>query len=315
MTGESAPGSGITAKLSHSQATTSISPALGSRTIGARTFDFAHEPVIMAIVNRTPDSFYDGGTTYGLERAVDKAAAAIEAGAQWVDIGGVPFSPDTPDVSVAEELDRVIPVIKGIRSRTDAVVSVDTYQLEVAEAAIAAGANVINDVTGLLTPGMPELIARTGAHVVIAHSIGMPHRHLRHPTYGDVVTEVGEFLIERIDRALAAGVKPEQIIVDPGHDLNKNTQHTLEITQNLGAFATMGYPLLVALSNKDFIGESLDRPKSERLPGSLAAAVWCYLQGARIFRVHEVGATIDALRMIQAIQGNREPAYLRHNVD
>lgn len=287
---------------------------LSPREIGGHVFDFSRQSALMAIVNRTPDSFYDRGATFELQAAVKKARDAVEQGAQWVDIGGVPFSPDTPDVSVAEEIERVVPVVAAIRADSDVVISVDTYRVEVARAAIDAGASVINDVTGLATAGMAELIAETGVSVVIAHSKAQPHRHLRQPQYGDVVREVKDFLAQRVELAYSHGVRPEQIVIDPGHDLNKNTLHTLEITRRLSELNSLGLPMLVALSNKDFIGETLDRPRGERVNGSVAAAVWCYTQGARIFRVHEVAPTRDALHMIEAIAGAREPAYLKHNV-
>ncbi|QGH70913.1 dihydropteroate synthase [Pseudactinotalea sp. HY158] len=269
----------------------------------------------MAVVNRTPDSFYDRGATYALEAATAAALRAAEAGAEWVDVGGVPFSPDTPPVSEAEELDRVVPLIEAIRAQSDVVVSVDTYNPSVASAAIEAGAAVINDVMGLRVPGLAEVVAASDATVVIAHSRAEAHRHLRRPSYGDVVTEVAAYLRDRVALARAAGIPEERIVIDPGHDLNKNTLHSLELTRRLGEITALGLPTLVALSNKDFIGETLDRPRGERLIGSLATAVLCVQAGARILRVHNVAQTRDAVRMTEAVLGLREPARLRHNMD
>ena len=284
------------------------------RKIGERTFDFSRRVAVMAVVNRTPDSFYDQGRTFELDPAVGTALKAAEEGADWVDIGGVPFSPDTPEVSVAEELDRVLPVVTAVAARSDVVISVDTYRPAVARACIEAGASVVNDTYGLRDVAMAEMVAETGATVVVAHSIAAPHTHHRRPEYEDVVGDVTRFLSDRIEFAIRHGIAPEQLVIDPGHDLNKNTRHSLELTRRLGEVTELGLPTLVALSNKDFIGETLDRERGERLPGSLAAAVLCVAQGARIVRVHNVAPTVDAVRLTEAVLGLREPVYLRHNM-
>ncbi len=265
----------------------------------------------MAIVNRTPDSFYDHGATDALDAAVAAGRAAAEAGADIVDIGGVKFAPGPP-VPVAEEIDRVVPVVRALASTV--AVSVDTFRPEVAHAAIAAGAAMINDTTGLHDPAMAGVVAAGGAAIVVAHSVAAPRTALPQPRYDDVVAEVAAFLRERTDLALRRGVPAERIVVDPGHDLNKTTRHSLELTRRLAEFADLGFPLLVALSNKDFVGEALGRGRDERMPGSLAAAVYCAVQGACIVRVHNVRETVDAMRMVEAIEGWREPAYERHNV-
>jgi len=280
------------------------------RRIGDREIDFSRRLAAMAIVNRTPDSFYDQGATYGLDAAVESGAAAFAAGADLVDVGGVKFAPG-PALPVEEEIDRVVPVVRALASAGP--VSVDTFQPAVAKAAIAAGAAVINDTTGVHDPAMAEVVADSDATLVIAHSLAAPRTQLPQPRYDDVVGEVAAFLRERVDRAVTHGVPPERIVIDPGHDLNKNTRHSLELTRRLGELASFGLPILVALSNKDFVGETLDRPRDGRLSGSLAAAVFCATQGARIVRVHNVAETVDALRMVEAIIGWREPAYLLHN--
>jgi len=266
---------------------------------------------VMAIVNRTPDSFHDRGRTFALEKATEAVRAAADAGADWIDIGGVPFAPG-PYVSPEEELDRVLPVVEAAQGL--AVVSVDTFRPEVAREVIKAGAGVINDTSGLRDPGMADAVAGTDAALVITHSLAAPRAAYPGPTYGDVTAEVTEFLRQRVRLAQDRGVRPEQIIIDPGHDLNKNTVHTLEITRRLREVADIGHPLLAAVSNKDFIGETLDLPQRERLAGTLAAVVFCILEGARIVRVHDVRPAVEAVRMTEAMLGLREPAYTRHNM-
>lgn len=282
-----------------------------SHRLGAENIDFRTRVAVMAIINRTTDSFYDKGATFELDAAVEAGKGAFEAGADLLDIGGVKFAPG-PQLPIEEECDRVVPFVRQLAPLGP--VSVDTFHPEVARQAIAAGAAVVNDTTGLHNPTMAEVVADSDALLVIAHSVAKPRTKLVGPTYTDVVKEVLDFLAERVDLALSRGVRPEQIIVDPGHDLNKNTLHTLEITRRLEEFAGLGYPLLVALSNKDFIGESLNRDRHERLSGSLASAIWCATQGARIVRVHNVPETVDAMRMFETIVGWREPSYLRHNM-
>lgn len=284
------------------------------RTIGRRTFDFDHEIVVMGIVNRTPDSFFDQGRTYPLEQAVAAALAAADAGAGWVDIGGVPFSPDTPEVTVAEEIDRVVPVVERVAAASDIVISVDTFRPEVASRCIAGGASVINDTTGLHDPALADVVAEQGASVVITHSLALPRQHLRRPQYSNVVAEIKAFLAERVQLAVDHGVPESRIVIDPGHDLNKNTLHTLELTRRLTEVADLGLPMLAAVSNKDFIGEATGMPLADRLPPSVAAATICVLNGARILRMHDIAATVAAARMIEAVLGFRQPAYLHHNI-
>lgn len=285
----------------------------GVRRIGAREFDFSRRVAVMAIVNRTPDSFHDKGATFALERAVQASLAAVEDGADWVDVGGVPFGRG-PVVDLPEELERIVPLVAAIRAATDVVISVDTFSAGVAEAALAAGADVINDTSGLWDPAMAGVVAAGGGHLVLTHSLTPPRTPHPSPRYDDVVAEVVDHLRSRIEVATAAGVPAENLIVDPGHDLNKNTLHSLEITRRLGEIAELGPPVLVALSNKDFIGETLDRSQYERLEGSLASAVVAIMNGARIVRVHDVRASVAAVRMTEAILGWREPAWLKHNM-
>jgi dihydropteroate synthase len=282
--------------------------------IGGRAFDFSRQVAVMAIINRTPDSFYDKGSTFALDKAVAAAVKAAEDGADWVDVGGVPFGKG-PAVSTAEEIDRIVPLVEAIHASTDVVISVDTTTAEVARLSIAAGAGVINDTSGLWDPDMAPVVAASDAQLVLTHSLAPPRSAPPRPHYDDVTTEVIAFLRDRVERSVAAGIPLERLIVDPGHDLNKNTFHTLEITRRLEEIVAIGLPTLVAVSNKDFVGETLDRVQGTRLEGSLAAAVICILKGARIVRMHNVSAAVDAVRLTEAVLGFREPVYARHNLE
>lgn len=295
-------------------------PPLSSpvRRIGARRFDFSRQIAVMAVVNRTPDSFYDRGRTFGLDAAVQACVDASEAGADWVDIGGVPFAPG-PELAAEEEAERVVPVIRALRERSQVVVSVDTFRAEVARAALDAGADVINDTTGIHDRDLARAVADSEATLVITHSLAAqkgqgPRTQYPSPSYQDVVLEIRDFLVSRVELALSLGIPEERIVIDPGHDLNKNTLQTLELTRRLDEIAAIGLPLLAAVSNKDFIGEVLAAPRAERLEGSLAAAVFSIVQGARIVRMHNVRESIAAVRMTEGLLGFRAPAYLRHNM-
>jgi dihydropteroate synthase len=283
------------------------------RTIGARTFDFSRQVAVMAVVNRTPDSFFDQGRTFVLDRAVAAGFEAVERGADWVDIGGAPFAPGAP-IPVEEEAERVLPVISELRAGSDVVISVDTFHADVARGAIEAGATVINDTTGLSDPKLLPVVADSEATLVITHSLAAPRTSYPRPHYDDVAREVADFLADRVERAMAAGIPESRLVVDPGHDLNKNTLHSLEVTRRLSVIADLGFPTLAAVSNKDFIGETLDADRTERLEGSIAAAVVSIVNGARIIRMHDVAASVAAARMTEAILGLRRPAYLRHNM-
>jgi len=292
-------------------------PSLRSpvRIIGRRRFDLARQIVVMAVVNRTPDSFFAPGATFGLDAAVSAALTAAAAGAGWVDIGGVPFSPDRSPVSVAEELDRVLPVVSAVAAASDVVISVDTVRPAVAEACLAAGAAVINDTSGLHDPALAEVVAASTATLVVTHSRAAPGQHLPRPRYHDVVAEVRRFLAERVELAVSLGVPEERIVIDPGHDLNKNTQHSLELTRRLAEIADLGLPVLAAVSHKDFLGEATGLAAPDRGSASLAAATVCALSGARILRMHDPVAAVAAATTVEAILGLRPPAYLRHNLD
>jgi dihydropteroate synthase len=284
------------------------------RIIGGRPFDFSRQIIVMGIVNRTPDSFFDQGRTYGLDEAVTAALAAEEAGAGWVDIGGVPFSPDIPEVDEAEEIDRVLPVVAAVSAASDIVISVDTFRPEVAARSLAAGASVINDTTGLQDRDLAAVVAAGQASVVITHSKAQPRQHFPRPHYDDILSEIKNFLRERVQHAVDAGVPENKIILDPGHDLNKNTFHSLELTRRLTEIADIGLPLLAAVSNKDFVGEATGLSKADRLAPTLAAATACMLSGARILRMHDVADAVAAAHMVEAILGFRRPVSPRHNL-
>ena len=283
------------------------------RTIGSRTFDFSRQIAVMAVINRTPDSFYDRGKTFELDRAIEACLTAAEQGAEWVDIGGVKFGPG-PEVPIAEEIDRVVPVIRAVAQSSDVVISVDTFWPEVARAAIDAGANVVNDTTGIHYPDLADVVADSNATLVVTHSLAQPRTWYPSPHYDDVAGEIATFLHARTEFAQSRGIPEERLIVDPGHDLNKNTRQSLEISRRLDEICALGFPTLVAVSNKDFIGESLDRERGGRVAGSLAAATLAVAAGARIVRMHNVQESVDAMRMVEAIAGWRAPVYQVHNM-
>jgi dihydropteroate synthase len=263
----------------------------------------------MAIVNRTQDSFYDNGRTYEFEAALAAVDRAVAAGAAIVDIGGVKAGAGI-DVSVAEEIRRVVPVVEAVRDRhPELVISVDTWRSGVATEVVKAGADLLNDAWGGADPLLVSVAASRGAGVVCTHTNGIAPRSLPVPTsYPDLMDAVITDLTRQVERAIAAGVRSDHIVIDPGHDFGKNTYQSLEVTRRLGELVATGWPVLVALSRKDFIGETLDRPTVDRLAGSLAAVAVCAQAGARLFRAHDVAETVDVLRMLEAIDGRRPPA-------
>jgi dihydropteroate synthase len=277
--------------------------------LGSRTFDFARRVAVMGIVNRTPDSFFDRGRTYALGAAVEAGLAQVAEGADIIDVGGVKAGPG-PEVPPEVERERVLPFVEAFRRHSDAPVSVDTFTASVAAEALAAGADLVNDTSGLADPALSDAVAAApGAALLVMHTAGRPRRRPFRPTYlPDVTTAVVEGCRRLAEAAQARGVPRGQIIVDPGHDFAKNTVQSLEVTRRLPELAALGYPVLVAVSNKDFLGETLDLPLGERGEASLAAAVAAVLLGARLVRVHNVRGTVRALRTVEAILGWRAPA-------
>jgi dihydropteroate synthase len=282
---------------------------LGSRTFGP------DELAVMAIVNRTPDSFFDRGATYALGAALDRVDRVVEEGAAIVDVGGVKAGPGE-DVDAAEEIRRTADLVAAIRSRhPDVVVSVDTWRHEVGRAVCAEGADLLNDVWEGYDPLLAEVAAEFGAGLVCTHAGHAPPRTRPHRvTYDDVVADVVSTCTRLAETAVAQGVRPDGILIDPGHDFGKNTRHSLAVTRGLPALARTGWPVLVALSNKDFVGETLDLPVGERLEGTLAATAVSAWLGARFFRAHQVRETVRALRMVAAIRGDVEPAATRRGL-
>jgi len=279
--------------------------------LGSRTFA-AGELAVMAIVNRTPDSFFDKGATFAADAALAAVERAVADGADIIDIGGVKAGPGA-EVDVAEELRRTIPTVAAVRARfPDVVISIDTWRAKVAREAVAAGADLLNDTWAGADPALAEVAAETGAALVCSHAGGLTPRTRPHRIgFEDVVHDVVSTVTALAERAVALGVRADGILIDPAHDFGKNTRHSLEITRRLGELVATGWPVLVALSNKDFIGETLDVPVDARLDGTLAATAVSAWLGARVFRAHQVAATRRTLDMIASIRGDRRPAVAR----
>ena len=265
--------------------------------------------LLMAIVNRTPDSFFDKGSTYGLAEALDRVDQVVAEGAHIVDIGGVKAAPGE-EVTADEEAGRVVELVEQVRSRHPSlVISVDTYRASVARLVLEAGADVINDAWEASDPGMFETVAAHGAGLVCTHAGHLPPRTRPHRVaYPDVVADVVATLTGLASRAVESGVPAEGVLIDPGHDFGKNTRHSLELTARTSELVATGWPVLMALSRKDFVGEALDLLPDERLEGTLAATAVCAWQGARVFRAHDVPETLRVLRMVDAIRGTTPPA-------
>jgi dihydropteroate synthase len=266
----------------------------------------------MAIVNATPDSFFDRGRTFGTAAALERIAEVVDEGADIVDIGGIKAAPGG-DIDASEELSRVLPVVEGARERhPDLVLSVDTWRSEVADVLCRAGADVINDAWGAVDPGLVAVAAKHGAGLVCTHAGGQSPRTRPHRVwYDDVIAETTAYLLERAGDALNAGVRRDGIAIDPAHDFGKNSRHSLQLTRHIDVLVDTGWPVLVAMSRKDFIGEVLDLPPDDRLEGTLAATAIAAWLGARVFRAHDVTATRRALQTVAAIRGDADLALGR----
>jgi dihydropteroate synthase len=269
----------------------------------------------MAVVNRTPDSFFDRGSTFEHSAAMEAVTEAVDAGASIIDIGGVKAGPGD-DVDVGEELARTVDFVEEVRVlHPDVVISVDTWRHEVGDAVCRAGADLLNDAWGGHDPELVHVAAAHGVGVVCTHTGGAPPRSRPHRVqYDDVVTAVADFLEQEAARAEAAGVDAHRILIDPGHDFGKNTRHSLEVTRHLDRLVASGRPVLVSLSNKDFVGETLDLPVDERLIGTLATTAVSAWLGARIFRAHQVRQTAQVLTMVRALAGLQGPAVARRGL-
>jgi dihydropteroate synthase len=282
--------------------------------LGRRTFA-PQDLVVMAIVNRTPDSFFDKGATYAHDAALDRVEQVVAEGAAIVDVGGVKAGPGV-DVDTAEEIRRTAAFVGEIRQRhPDLVISVDTWRHEVGDAACQEGADLLNDVWEGYDPRLAEVAARHGAGLVCTHAgHALPRTRPHRVAYDDVVADVVATCTRLAETAVAQGVRPDGILVDPGHDFGKNSRHSLAVTRHLPALVATGYPVLVALSNKDFVGETLDLPIGERLEGTLATTAVSAWLGARVFRAHQVKETVRVLRMVAAIRGDTDVAVARRGL-
>jgi dihydropteroate synthase len=283
--------------------------------LGARTFG-DHEYAVMAIVNRTPDSFYDRGATFGYNAALERVDRVVSEGAAIVDIGGVRAGAEGDVVDAAEELRRTAPFVADVRSRyPDLVISVDTWRSEVGRELCAAGADLINDTWAGADPLLAEVAAEFGVGLVCSHTGGLPPRTDPNGVrYDDVMADVVKTVTELASRAVSLGVRPDGILVDPTHDFGKTTAHSLEVSRRLDELVATGWPVLVALSRKDFVGETLDLPAGERLSGTLGVTAISAWQGARVFRTHDVLETVHVLDMVASIRGTRPPAVERRGL-
>ncbi|MDQ1739715.1 MAG: dihydropteroate synthase [Pseudonocardiales bacterium] len=275
--------------------------------LAGRRFD-ENALLIMAIVNRTPDSFYDRGATYAFDKALERVAEVVAAGAEIVDIGGVKAAPGD-EVDATEEIRRTVDFVARVRAEfPELVISVDTWRHEVGRAVCEAGADLLNDAWGGHDPRLAEVAAEFDAALVCTHAGGVRPRTRPHRIfYDDVLADVLSRTVGLAERAVELGVSREKIMIDPGHDFGKNTWHSLEVTRRLGEMVATGWPVLVSLSNKDFVGEALDLPLEQRLLGTLATTAICAWQGATVFRAHNVAETRQVLDMVAAIRGSQPP--------
>ncbi|MEO6696433.1 MAG: dihydropteroate synthase [Gammaproteobacteria bacterium] len=270
-----------------------------------KLLDLSHAHVV-GILNITPDSFSDGGVFLSPHAAVERARQMVEEGAAIIDVGGESTRPGAPVVSAQEELDRIIPVIEALSAELPVPISVDTSKPEVMRAAVAAGAGMINDVRTLRQTGALEAAAeinrQTSIPICLMHMQGEPGTMQQQPEYGDVVQEVGAFLAERIQACIQHGIPRERLVVDPGFGFGKRLEHNLSLLKHLHELGKLGLPLMVGVSRKSMVGAVLDRPVHQRLYGSLAAAVLAVSLGAVIVRTHDVRATVEALKIVEAVK-------------
>ena len=266
----------------------------------AKTLDLS-TPVVMGVLNVTPDSFSDGGRFLSPAAAIEQGLRLAAEGAALIDVGGESTRPGAAPVSVAEELARVVPVVRALSERTTAVISVDTSKPQVMQAAAAAGAGLINDVRALREPGALAAARASGCAVCLMHMQGEPGTMQQAPSYRDVLAEVQAFLGERVDACLAAGLQPDQLLIDPGFGFGKTFEHNLTLLRGLAELARADVPLAVGLSRKALLGKLTGRATHERLYGSVALAVIAALHGARLIRAHDVAATVDALKVVAAL--------------
>jgi dihydropteroate synthase len=267
---------------------------------GGRPLDLSR-PAVMGILNITPDSFSDGGVFLSRENAIAHARRMTEEGADIIDVGGESTRPGAQPVSVQEEMDRVIPVIEALHEKISLPISIDTSKPEVMRAAVAAGAGFINDVRALRDAGALEAAASLRVPVCLMHMQGEPRRMQENPRYRDVLSDIGDFLRARLQAAQVAGIPAQRLVIDPGFGFGKTLEHNLELLRGLKKLQSLGASILVGLSRKSLIGKALGLPVEGRLHASVALALMAVQNGARVVRVHDVGPTVEALRMWQAV--------------
>jgi dihydropteroate synthase len=297
-------------KPEYSQLTTSSEVTLARGHIVTRhgALDYERRTAIMGILNVTPDSFYDGGRRLDSGKAIADGLALAAAGADVIDVGGESTRPGANPVSAAEELERVLPVIRGLRRDLQVPISIDTYKAQVARAALDAGADIVNDISALRFDGeMVSLVAAERVPVVLMHMRGTPRTMQTEAHYDDVVCEVKGFLAAQVGQAVAHGVEAERIIVDPGIGFGKTLEHNLALLRRLPELAALGHPLLIGASRKTFVGKILNLGPEDRLEGSLAAAVAAVLAGANIIRTHDVMETRRAVSVADAVRFGMTP--------
>lgn len=267
---------------------------------GSYTLELSR-PHVMGIVNATPDSFSDGGRFAVAQDAIAHGLRLVEEGADILDVGGESTRPNAEPVSLEEELRRVVPVIEGLAGRVDVPISIDTYKPEVMRAAIAAGASMVNDVRALREPGAMEVVTASDAGVCLMHMPGTPQTMQNDPQYADVVAELRMFLQDRAHACEAAGIDRNRIVLDPGFGFGKRSVHNIALLRELGQICALGYPVLAGLSRKSILGQITGNDIEDRLPSSIAAAVVAVMKGVAIVRVHDVRATSDAMKVLQAV--------------
>ena len=283
---------------------TAVGRPVRALTLGARRYDIGHRALVMGILNRTPDSFYDRGATFELDELLRRAEQHVAEGADVLDVGGVKAGPG-PEVSEPEEFDRVVPAVEAITARFDVPVSVDTWRAGVAAASFAAGAVLGNDISGFADPDYLQVAEAAGASVVATHIRLAPRVADPEPRYVDVVATVAGFLVERAARAVAAGLSPDRIVLDAGLDLGKTAAHSLALLRASDVLAGLGYPLLLSASNKTFLGVELGLELTERREASLAAAAMGITLGCRVLRVHDVSGTVRVRDVLAEILSAR----------
>jgi dihydropteroate synthase len=271
--------------------------------VGNRWLEWGKRTYIVGVLNVTPDSFSDGGLYFGVDKALRQAERLIEAGADLLDIGGESTRPFSKPVPLEEELSRVIPVVKAIRERFDIPISVDTYKAKVAEEALFAGANLVNDISALrFDAKMAQVVAGHQVPVILMHMKGTPQTMQLDPSYEDVVQEIKDFFLERIEAAERAGIRRENIILDPGIGFGKRFEDNLKIIREIKAFLDLGFPVLLGPSRKSFLGQILEKEAQERDSGTMAVVALAAFQGVHLVRVHNVEMAYDTIKVIQALR-------------